>query len=133
MKKIVIIICIALVLIVFFFVLFPIGTDTRKEQLERSVAGRMKYFHLKIKKYFVLEKKYPESINIMIEKGYLEKADKATLFDNWDGEIRYIYSKDGYKLISNGADKKMDTKDDIVLDSKNVDEFCKKYNLTGDR
>lgn len=92
----------------------PNLTGKSDEAKDKLVCIQMKSIAQTIKMYKLDNSTYPtteEGLNILVEKKYFEdgKAPK----DSWGNPFIYLSTEDSFDLVSYGADKKENTKDDI--------------------
>ena len=84
------------------------------EAKEKLVCIQMKSVAQTLKMYKLDYSSYPstkEGLKALVDKKYFEEAKLPK--DSWDNKYVYLNTNNSFELVSSGADKKENTKDDI--------------------
>lgn len=84
------------------------------EAKEKLVCIQMKSVAQTLKMYKLDYSSYPstkEGLKALVDKKYFEEGKLPK--DSWDKEYIYLNTNNSFELVSSGADKKENTKDDI--------------------
>lgn len=104
-------------------------TGTQDKALKNSARAQIQIYDRAIELYRFNMKKYPESLDDLVEKpsdskdaerwgtdGYLDK--KKIPLDPWDNEYRFENKDDSYRVWSTGPDGNDGSDDDIASDDE---------------